>query len=196
MKVVDYKILIILYKILIILIILEKVPSTKKFVEEFVKANLCTSPKITSGAPQIPYHRRRGLRRSCWDAQHLPHDWGVAERCQKPHVFFWVKTCIFCCWTQGKFELLRWCRLRLIVIRLCPKIWILCPKKYTCQCPGYSSCILIMAKINFFRSSPVYVNTVCCWQLGKDSNFNWLVVLTSLKNMKVRLDHHPNYYGK
>jgi len=24
----------------------------------------------------------------------------------------------------------------------------------------------------------------------------WLVVLTILKNMKVRLDHHPNYWGK
>jgi len=26
--------------------------------------------------------------------------------------------------------------------------------------------------------------------------FCWLVVLTILKNMKVRLDHHPNYWGK
>ena len=24
----------------------------------------------------------------------------------------------------------------------------------------------------------------------------WLVVSTPLKNMKVRLDHHPNYYEK
>jgi hypothetical protein len=26
--------------------------------------------------------------------------------------------------------------------------------------------------------------------------FNWLVVSTPLKNMKVRLDHHPNSWGK
>ena len=25
---------------------------------------------------------------------------------------------------------------------------------------------------------------------------NWLVVSTPLKNMKVRLDHHPSYWGK
>jgi len=27
-------------------------------------------------------------------------------------------------------------------------------------------------------------------------NYYWLVVSTPLKNMKVRLDHHPNYWGK
>ena len=56
--------------------------------------------------------------------------------------------------------------------------------------------ILIIAHMseNWPYSKSFWVQ--CPWWLGHIHVFIWLVVSTPLKNMKVRLDHHPNYWEK